>query len=69
MIQLYMSRRYVESSLKKGREKLDKIYYNLLLEYYYDLESDPRVEYETPGSLAQSLRLNPFLRYSLNFFQ
>ncbi len=43
MVQLHMSRRHVESSLKKGMEELDKIYYNLLLEYYYDLESDPRV--------------------------
>jgi len=33
----------MESSLKKGMEELNKIYYNLLLEYYYNLESDPRI--------------------------
>ncbi len=43
LVQLHMSRKYMESSLKKGMEELNKIYYNLLLEYYYDLESDPRI--------------------------
>lgn len=43
MVQLHMYRSNVESSLRRGMEELDKTYYNVLLEYYYDLESDPRV--------------------------
>lgn len=43
MVQLHMSRRHVEASLRRGREELEEPYRSILLEYYYDLASDPRV--------------------------
>ncbi len=43
MVQLHMTRRHVESSLNKARSELKDLYYRVLQEYYYDLESDPRI--------------------------
>lgn len=43
MVQLHMSRRHVETSLRRGGEELEEPYRSILVEYYYDLVSDPRV--------------------------
>ena len=43
MVQLHYTRKDVENSLRRAKEELEDPYYNVLLEFYYDLEGDPRV--------------------------